>query len=132
MFNAAKKGDTILVAMYGMSPSSPESKALEAAAKRGCKVRVVVNDNGTDTAVAFLEKLRKDGHNVEVRIQRAKTMHEKFGVVGDDMFFGSANFSESSSSKHNENRVALKNQPRLARRFTSQFEMLWSKSKVPV
>ncbi len=130
-FNGAKSGDTISVAMYGMSPSSPESKALEAAAKRGAKVRVVVNDSGTDTAVAALEAWRKAGLDVEVRIQRAKTMHEKFGVVGDDVFFGSANFSESSSTKHSENRVTLKNQPRLARRFSNQFDLLWSKSKSP-
>jgi len=132
LFNSAAKGQTVAVAMYGMSPGSSESVSLLAAAKRGVTVRVVVNDQGNDSAIAALLALQKTGLDVDVRIQKAKTMHEKFGVVGDDVFFGSANFSESSSTKHSENRVTLKNQPRLALRFNRQFDLLWERSKAPV
>ena len=104
LFNRAKAGEEIDVAMYGASPSAPEFVALLAAAKRGAVVRVVLENDFTAPAAAALKALAAQGYPVDVRIQKAKTMHEKFGVVGNDVFFGSANFSESSSTKHSENR----------------------------
>lgn len=130
LFNRAKPGDTIDVAMYGASPSAPEFKSLIAAAKRGVPVRVILNDDYTETSVAALKALATQGYPVEVRIQKAKTMHEKFGVVGNDVFSGSANFSESSSTKHSENRITIKNHEETADAFRARFEEIWSKSKV--
>ena len=82
-------------------------------------------------AVAAVVGWKKQGLDAEIRIQKAKTMNEKYGVVGNDVFFGSANFSESSSTKHSENRIAIKNDDALAARFQREFETLWSKSKDP-
>ncbi len=130
LFNRTKAGETIDVAMYGASPSSPEFKALAEAAKRGVRVRVVLNDAYTAPATAALKALATQGYPVEVRIQKAKTMHQKFGVVGNDVFFGSANFSESSSTKHSENRVTIKNHEEAAGEFRARFEELWTKSRV--
>jgi len=129
LFNRAKPPQTIDVAMYGMSPSAPEVKSLMEAAKRGVPVRVILNDDFTATSVAALKALATQGYPVEVRIQKAKTMHEKFGVVGDDVFSGSANFSESSSTKHSENRITIKNHAETADAFRARFEEIWSKSK---
>ena len=81
------------------------------------------------TEIEF-KALAAQGHSVEVRVQKARTMHEKFGVVGNDVFFGSANFSESSSTKHSEDRFTVKNHTELAERFQSNFEALWAKSKI--
>lgn len=77
LFNRAKPPDTIDVAMYGASPSAPEMKSLMDAAKRGVPVRVILNDDYTAAAVAALKALAAQGYPVEVRIQKAKTMHEK-------------------------------------------------------
>jgi phosphatidylserine/phosphatidylglycerophosphate/cardiolipin synthase-like enzyme len=129
LFNRAKSGEEIVVAMYGMSATSPEFKSLADAAKRGAKVRVVLNDDFNGPVVTALKALASAGAQVEVRVQKARTMHEKFGVVGDDVFFGSANFSESSSTKHSEDRFEVKNHKELAERFQSNFESLWAKSK---
>lgn len=130
LFNRAKATETIDVAMYGASPSSPEFKALTEAARRGVRVRVILNDDYTAPATAALKALATQGYPVEVRIQKAKTMHQKFGVVGNDVFFGSANFSESSSTKHSENRVAIKNHEETAAEFKARFEEIWTKSRV--
>jgi phosphatidylserine/phosphatidylglycerophosphate/cardiolipin synthase-like enzyme len=130
LFNRAKPPQTIDVAMYGMSPSAPEVKSLMDAAKRGVPVRVILNDDFTATAVAALKALATQGYPVEVRIQGAKTMHEKFGVVGDDVFSGSANFSESSSTKHSENRITIKNHAETADAFRARFDEIWAKSRV--
>lgn len=129
LFNRAKPGETIDVAMYGASPSSPEFRSLIEAANRGVVVRVVLNDDYTQPAVAALKALAAQGRPVDVRIQKAKTMHEKFGVVGNDVFFGSANFSESSSTKHSENRITVKNHEETAAAFRARFDELWTKSR---
>lgn len=129
LFNRAKAGQRISVAMYGMSSTAPEYRALVDAAKRGASVRVVLNDDFTASTAAALKALKAQGYDVEVRIQKARTMHEKFGVMGDDAFAGSANFSESSSTKHSENRIAVKNQPEIAQAFQAQFDLLWERSK---
>lgn len=128
LFNRAKAGDPISVAMYGASPSSPEFVSLVNAAKRGAVVKVVLEQNYTGPATAALKALATQGYAVEVRIQKAKTMHEKFGVVGNDVFFGSANFSESSSTKHSENRITVKNHQETATQFQSRFDEIWAKS----
>lgn len=128
LFNRARAGEEIDVAMYGASPSAPEFVSLLAAAKRGAVVRVVLENDFTAPAAAALKALASQGYPVEVRIQKAKTMHEKFGVVGNDVFFGSANFSESSSTKHSENRITVKNHEETATVFKSRFEEIWTKS----
>lgn len=126
----AKPGDTIDVAMYGMSTTAPEFLALVGAARRGIPVRVILNDAYTERTVNALVALRDQGLPIDVRVQTAKTMHEKFGVVGNDVFFGSANFSESSSTKHSEDRFAIKNHDEVSTAFKSQFEALWAKSRI--
>ncbi len=130
LFNRAKAGQPISVAMYGASPSAPEFVSLLAAAKRGAVVKVVLENDFTAPAAAALKALAAQGYPVEVRIQKAKTMHEKFGVVGNDVFFGSANFSESSSTKHSENRITVKNHEETAAQFQSRFDEIWAKSVV--
>jgi competence ComEA-like helix-hairpin-helix protein len=129
LFNRTRAGESIDVAMYGASPSSPEFRALAEAAKRGVRVRVVLNDAYTGPATAALKALATQGYPVEVRIQKARTMHQKFGVVGNDVFFGSANFSESSSTKHSENRFTIKNHEETAAEFKARFEEIWTRSR---
>lgn len=129
LFARAKPGQTLCVAMYGMSPGSPESRALEVAARRGVRVRVVLNDDYNGGSVTALKALAAAGLDVDVRVQSARTMHEKFGVVGDDVFFGSANFSDSSSTKHSENRITIKNHAETAAAFQARFDEIWAKSK---
>lgn len=130
LFNRAKAGQEISVAMYGMSPGAPEYNALVDAARRGAVIRVVLNDDFTASTVAAIKALRAQGLPIDVRVQKAKTMHEKFGVMGDDVFFGSANFSTSSSTKHSENRISVKNEAGTAKAFQSRFEEIWNKSRI--
>lgn len=129
LFNRATPATPISLAMYGLSVSSPEFKSLEAAARRGVPVRIVLNDDYNAGPIAAIKKLKEQGIDIDVRVQKAKTMHQKFGVVGDDAFAGSANFSESSSTKHSEDRFTVKNHPELAGEFQARFDELWTKSK---
>lgn len=129
LMNRAKPGDEVKIAMYGISSSTPEYAAVVAAAKRGVDVRLVLNDDFNGGVALALTALEAAGTPIHVRIQKARTMHEKFGVVNDDVFDGSANFSSSSAEKHTEDRFVLKNDQALAQTFHDEFELLWSKSK---
>ncbi|MBI5545338.1 MAG: helix-hairpin-helix domain-containing protein [Deltaproteobacteria bacterium] len=130
LFTRAQAGEKICVAMYGISATSPEFKSMVAAARRGVDVKVVVNDDYTEAAVNAVKDVKSQGVTIDIRVQSAKTMHEKFGVVGDDVFFGSANFSESSSTKHSEDRFAIRNDAETSQAFQARFDALWQKSKV--
>ncbi len=130
LFNRAQPGQKISIAMYGMSNGAPEVKALVAAARRGVEVKIVVNDDYNDPVVKLVKDLKAQGFDIDLRVQSAKTMHEKFGVVGDDVFYGSANFSESSSTKHSEDRFSIKNDLETSQAFQERFDALWNKSKV--
>ena len=102
-------------------------KALDAAA-RGVKFDVILNKAYNGAVAASLKALAQSGLPIRVRVQRGRTMHEKFGVVNDDVFQGSANFSSSSSSKHSEDRFVVKNNAQLAEEFSAEFTRIWNKS----
>ncbi len=131
MLRRTEAGQTFRLAMYGMSTSSPEYKELVAAADRGVKVRVVIYGKYNGKAIAALQKLQAEGKDVDVRVIKSRVMHEKFGVVGDDVFNGSSNWSSSSIKKHSEDRFTFRNMPALADRFVEEFARLWDRGNPP-
>jgi len=127
MLRRTPAGETFRLAIYGMSDSSPEYKELKAAAKRGVKVRVVIYGKYNGKAINALNYLKRDGYDVDFRVIKSRVMHEKFGVVGDDVFNGSSNWSSSSIKKHSEDRFLFRNMPNLADRFVEEFARLWDR-----
>jgi competence ComEA-like helix-hairpin-helix protein len=129
LLRRAQPGQTFRMAMYGLSTSSPEYAELKAAIERGVSVRVVLYGKYNDKAANALEGLKAQGHDVDYRIIKSRVMHEKFGVVGDDLFNGSSNWSTSSMTKHTEDRFLFRNQPALAHRFVEEFSRLWERAR---
>ena len=129
MLRRAAPGQTFRLAIYGMSPSSPEFKAIRAAVERGVKARVVIYSKYNGKAIDALRDLKDAGYDVDARIIKSRVMHEKFGVVGDDVFNGSANLSTSSITKHSEDRFFFRNMPKLADRFVEEFATLWARGR---
>lgn len=127
LLRRAKPGQTFRLAMYGISTSSPEFEALREAIERGVTVRAVIYKPYNDRAVDALKRFRAEGYDVDVRTLRSRVMHEKFGVIGDDVFNGSANWSMSSITKHSEDRFLFRNEPDLAHRFVEEFARLWER-----
>lgn len=128
----AGDGDTLRIAAYGFSQRTDEFEEVVAAARRGAKVQVVLHKQYTESTVeAFKDIVQAESLDIEVRIPR-KTMHEKFGFVGDDVFNGSANLSGSSSTKHSEDRFIFKNDPDLVKKFSDRFDQLWEDGRVRV
>jgi competence ComEA-like helix-hairpin-helix protein len=131
MLRRTKPGETFRIAMYGMSTSSDEFKALEQAVARGVKLRVVIYKSYNAGAIDKLDELKGDGFDVDLRVVKSRVMHEKFGVRGDDVFNGSSNWSSSSITKHSEDRFLFRNEPDLADRFVEEFDRLWNKGNPP-
>ena len=52
------------------------------------------------------------------------------GNLEQSAAYGSANFSESSSTKHSEDRFSIKNDAETSQAFQGRFDALWAKSKV--
>lgn len=131
------------IAMYNMKHSGV-SKALEAAVKRGVKVRLVYHGAQADrkdpagTRSAALEEL-----GVDVRYAtKSKVMHHKFMLVdgprrGADgqpvleraktawLVTGSGNWALGN---HDENTLFLRGVPELALHFQNEFNRLWNYS----
>lgn len=131
MLRRAPAGATFSMAMYGISPTSPEFVEIDAAARRGVKVRAVLYKAYNQPAIDALKALKAAGHDVEMRIISSRVMHEKIGVVGDDSFNGSANMSLSSITKHTEDRFVFRNMPELADQFRAEIDRLWAIGKAP-
>jgi hypothetical protein len=127
LIRRARPGDVVKLAMYGLSASTPEYAEIVDAANRGVAFQIVLNKDHNEGVAAELARLRDRGLPIAVRIIRGKTMHEKFGVVNDDLFHGSANMSGSSSSKHSEDRFAVKNNAEAAAEFHAEHARLWER-----
>ena len=114
--------------MYGISANAPEFLEMVAAAKRGVIIRAVVYDEFNATAIDAMKALKTQQNlDVDVRVISSRVMHEKFGVLNDDVWNGSANFSTSSITKHSEDRFLFRNMPELSQKFVAEFDRLWAK-----
>lgn len=131
LLRRAKPGDTFRISMYGLSKTSPEYAEMEKALARGVKMRVVIYKSYNEGTIAALKELKAQGFDVDTRVIKSRVMHEKFGVINDDVFNGSANMSTSSITKHSEDRFLFRNMPDLAHRFVEEFARLWEKGTAP-
>jgi phosphatidylserine/phosphatidylglycerophosphate/cardiolipin synthase-like enzyme len=131
LIRRAKPGDTVKLAMYGLSAGTPEYREIVEAAARGVGFRIVLNKAYNESVASALKRLGDQGLPIEVRIIRGRTMHEKFGVVNDDCFHGSANMSGSSEERHSEDRFLVKNNASLAADFNAEHDRLWERGTPP-
>jgi len=127
LLRRAKPGEEIKIAQYGLSISTPEYSEMIDAAGRGVKIKVVLDKAGNATAAAALSVQAAAGLPIEVRVQK-RVMHQKFGTLNNDAFFGSSNFSSSSSQKNSEDRFVVKNNAELAQELSDEHDRLWLKS----
>ncbi|MBI2373568.1 MAG: helix-hairpin-helix domain-containing protein [Deltaproteobacteria bacterium] len=129
LMRRAKPGDEVKLAFYGLSASTPDYAEIVDSSARGVSFKIVLNDDFNEGIAKSLAALGASGMPVEVRILKSKTMHEKFGVVNDDFFQGSANASGSASDKNSEDRFQLKNNADEAAEYHAEHALLWDKAK---
>ncbi len=125
----AKPGETLQLATYGLSSNTPEHAALIEAARRGVKLQVILNRAANEAIAASLKDLAsRENLPISLKVS-SRTMHQKYlvHVEGEDAFNGSANLSGSSATRHSEDRFSFKNNPAIARAFTTDFTRLWDR-----
>ncbi|RME73207.1 MAG: hypothetical protein D6776_07440 [Planctomycetota bacterium] len=129
MIRRAKPGETLKLATYGLSVSTPEFAALVEAARSGVRLRVILNRKYNEAVADRLRSLAADeGLDIEVKTS-GRTMHQKYlvHVEGEDAFNGSANLSSNAERKHAEDRFFIKNNAAVARAFEADFDRLWER-----
>jgi len=122
-------GHKIDIAMYAMSPRVPEFTALIEAAKRGCKLRVLLDGKlGRSMATRLVRHANEKGLDIQVCVTNRR-MHQKYMVapMDDIVVTGTANMTEDATERHADHRVLFKNAPEMAASFEQDFQTIWQR-----
>ena len=119
---------TLLVACYEFT-SRDIAEALEAAAHRGVKVRIVADFKSAHDKYSQISVLRAAG--IPLRLdERYAIHHHKFMVIDSvSIETGSFNYTSSAVERNAENALVLWNVPPIAVRYAAEFERLWAESQ---
>jgi phosphatidylserine/phosphatidylglycerophosphate/cardiolipin synthase-like enzyme len=130
----ARPGETLLIAMYGLSTRVPEYGALLNAARAGVRLKILLDRKvGKRTAESLsLARLRED---LPIQVKSGyRMMHEKYIVNVDTatVLTGTANMSTDASMRHSEHRIRVLGDSGLADQFAADFETIWNRVSNPV
>ncbi len=119
---------TLLVACYEFT-SRDIAAALEAAAHRGVKVRVVADFKAAHDRYSQMPIIKAAGIPVRLDAHYA-IFHHKFMVIDSvSAETGSFNYTTSTISHNAENALVLWNVQPIATRYTAEFNRLWAESQ---
>jgi len=126
-------GGRLLVAMYALSPRVPEFGALISAARRGVRVRVLLDGKiGPQAARALQGFAVREELPLTWRLTRRR-MHQKYLCCPDAamVLTGTANMTEDAVTRHSDHRVLFRDAPALAAAFQSDFDEIWRRLPSP-
>jgi len=130
----ARPGDTLRIAMYGLSARIPEYGALLAAARRGVALQILLDGRVGQSMLRRLAVLRaQEDVPIECR-GTSRMMHEKYilHAESDTVLTGTANLSTDASNRHSEQRLAIRACPTLTAAFLADFETIWARVSKPL
>jgi hypothetical protein len=128
IFRSAR-GDTLKVAMYGMSARVPEYGALLDAARRGVRVLLLLDQlAGAHVSSRLQAAQENEGLAIEVRTA-GRTMHQKYLIHAETatVVTGTANMSTDATSRHSEHRIQIGGCRKLAEQFNADFDTIWGR-----
>lgn len=107
------------------------SRPLEDAAKRGVRVRIIMDGTQAEQEFALDERLAEAGIAVyRHAVPEGGSMHHKTMVIdGTTVVTGSFNFSRSAEEKNAENLVVIRGKRKIAEAFAADFEKRLQSSK---
>jgi phosphatidylserine/phosphatidylglycerophosphate/cardiolipin synthase-like enzyme len=120
-------GSRLAVAMYALSPRVPEFGALIAAARRGVRVRVLLDGRiGPQAARALQGFAEREGLPLAWRLT-GRRMHQKYLCSPEAalVLTGTANMTEDAVTRHSDHRVLFRDAPDLAAAFQTDFDTIW-------
>ncbi len=105
--------------------------AIEAAAHRGVKVRIVADFKASRQKYSEIPVLKAAG--IPIRLdEHYSIMHNKFIIIdGSSIETGSFNYSMAAIKHNAENALVLWHVPALAAKYTTEFDRLWAESLSP-
>ena len=119
-------GASLRVAMYALSPRVPEFGALIDAARRGVRVKLVLDGTIGYRSAAIIDAFAKR-EDLPLHVQTTRRrMHQKYlccletGMV----LTGTANMTEDATARHSDHRILWRNSPTLAARFAADFDLM--------
>ena len=118
----------ILMACYEFT-SRDIAEALEAAAHRGVKVRIVADWKASHDRFSQTVILQDAG--IPIRLDEHYAIHHnKFMVIdGVSLETGSFNYTTAAIKHNAENALVLWNVPQIAQVYAAEWERLWEESK---
>jgi phosphatidylserine/phosphatidylglycerophosphate/cardiolipin synthase-like enzyme len=121
---------SILVACYEFT-SRDIAEALEAAAHRGVKVRIVADYKAAQGKYSQIRVMLAAG--IPIRLDRKYAiMHDKFIVLdGDAVETGSFNYTDAAAKHNAENALWQWGVKELAAAYAAEWERLWAESGKP-
>ena len=125
----ARPGETLLIAMYGLSTRVPEYGALLNAARRGVRLRILLDRKvGKKSAESLSQVLQREHLPIHVKSGH-RMMHEKYVVNADTatVLTGTANMSTDAAGRHSEHRIMVSGNKTLADQFVADFETIWNR-----
>jgi phosphatidylserine/phosphatidylglycerophosphate/cardiolipin synthase-like enzyme len=105
----AASGDTLKIAMYGLSRRVPEYGALLNAARRGVRLQILLDRAvAIEVAARLADAQRLEALPIEVRTV-GRSMHQKYLVNTrtGSLLTGTANMSTDASGRHFEHRIRV-------------------------
>jgi phosphatidylserine/phosphatidylglycerophosphate/cardiolipin synthase-like enzyme len=123
--NAAKS--EIRMACYEFS-SRDVADALEAATRRGVRVRIVADWQASLEPSSRIRSLQETG--IAVRLDRHYSIHHHKFLVIDEVTLetGSFNYTTAANTHNAENVLVLWNVPQIAEVYAREWERLWAES----
>ena len=118
----------ILMACYEFT-SREIAEALEAAAHRGVKVKIVADWKASHDRFAQIATLQHAG--IPVRLDRRYAIHHNKFIVVDETTLetGSFNYTTAALVHNAENALVLWNVPQIAQIHSTEWRRLWEESK---
>lgn len=102
------------------------SRAMEAARRRGVKVRVISDNDKTMDRGSDILVMASRGMSIKVD-ETPNHMHHKFAIFDNELLLsGSYNWTRSAAN-HNEENILITNQPEIVAPFRKEFRKLWDK-----
>lgn len=97
-----------------------------AAHKRGCKVRLITDDEKTEDNGSEFRLLKKMG--IPIRIDHSSYhMHNKFGIIDKKIAItGSFNWTYTAT-KHNQENLMATSKYEIVKQYSDEFDHLWKK-----
>lgn len=129
MIFRTEPGDTLKIAMYGLSTRVPEYGALLDAARRGVRLYVLLDGHvGAKVAGSLANVRQLEDLPIEVRAG-CRMMHQKYVIHAKSatVLTGTANMTTDASARHSEQRIVIRKCPALAEEFSADFDAIWGR-----